>query len=121
MSLKLSLHPTSTSELRSVLRLCEVYRRFVDNFGHKAGSLHTLFQKNTPKNFTLSEEQTKPFRDLIDTILSPPAMAILPLALKGSVDTDALSYGLGCSLHKTTLEDERQTIVYWSRSLVPAE
>lgn len=43
------------------------------------------------------------------------------LALKYSVDTNALAYRLGISLHQTSLEGERRTNGYWFRTLVPAK
>lgn len=116
-----TLSPTNKSESRSFLGPCSVYGRFVGNFAHKAGSLQTLLQKSTLENFTLNEEQTQAFRDLIDNFLSPPALALPRLRLKYSVDMDTSAYGLGCSLHQTTLEGECRTIVYLSRSLISAE
>lgn len=61
-SLQHTLLPTKKLEPRPFLGLCNVYHRFAENFTHKAGSLHTLLQKNTPEHFTLSEEQTQAFR-----------------------------------------------------------
>lgn len=60
-SLKYALPPTNESELRYFLELCNVYRRFVDNFVQKAVLLHILLQKITPENFTLKGEQTQAF------------------------------------------------------------
>lgn len=120
-SLREALPPTNKSELRSFLGLCNVYRRFVENFAHKAGCLHTLLQKHSPEQFSLNNEQLGAFRNLIDVILSPPALSLPQLNLPYSVDTDASAYGLGCSLHQTSPTGARNTIGYWSRSLVPAE
>ena len=120
-SLREALPPTNKSELRSFLGLCNVYRRFVENFSTKAGPLNELLRKNTPDKFTLNDDQLKAFKELIEVILSPPALALPQNGLPYSVDTDASDYGIGCSLFQTTEDNERRTIGYWSRSLVPAE
>lgn len=54
VSFRHALVPTYKSKLRSILKVCNVYRRFVDKFAHKAGLLHTLHQKNTPEHFTFN-------------------------------------------------------------------
>ena len=120
-SLKEALPPKNKSELRSFLGLCNVYRRFVHRFSHVSGPLNELLKKNSSDSFTLNETQLESFQNLIGTILSPPALSLPRRDLPYSVDTDASAYGLGCSLFQTDEENQRHTIGYWSRSLVPAE
>lgn len=87
-SFKHNLSPANNLESRSFLRLCNVYWVFVDNVLHKTGSLHTLAQKNTTENFTVNEEKTKAFLDLIKIALFFPTLVLPSLGLKNSVNTD---------------------------------
>ena len=118
-SLKEALPPTNKSELRSFLGLCNVYRRFVHKYSTVAGPLNALPQKNQPDNFTLDEIQLEAFKDLIGTMLSPPALALSKNGLPYSIDTHASDYVIGFSLFQTDNGD-RGTIGYWSRSLTPS-
>lgn len=51
------------------------------SFAHKARSMHILLQENTPEDVTFNEKLTKAVRDLLDTILSSPGLALLQLRL----------------------------------------
>ena len=67
-SLKESLPPTSKTELRSFLGLCNVYRRFISDFTKKAYQLNQLLRKNSPDRFNLTDDQVQSFRQLIDAV-----------------------------------------------------
>ncbi len=116
-SLRQAQPPADKSSLRSFLGLCNVYRRFIKDFSTTAGPLNALLRKNSPDQFVLNEEQTASFRSLIDSILSPDTLALPKPNLQYSVDTDASSYGLGCTLFQTQEDGERRPIGFWSRSL----
>ena len=65
-SLKEAKPPTTKSELRSFLGLCNVYKRFIENFAVLAHPLNQLLRKNSPDTFELNDEQLKAFRTFID-------------------------------------------------------
>lgn len=83
--------------------------------------LLTLLEKNTSKNFTLNEERTHAFKDLVDTFFLTPALALPQLALKYSIDTDASTDGLGCSLQQTILDGDPRTFGNCSQALFSAK
>ncbi len=120
-SLKEALPPTSKTELRSFLGLCNVYRRFIKDFTKTAHPLNQLLKKNSPDKFQLDEEQVESFRQLVDAVCSPPVLALPVSGLPYSVDCDASAYQIGCALFQTHPNGERKPIGYWSRSLIPAE
>ena len=89
---------TNRTGLRSFLGLCNVYRRFIENFTKIAGPLNKLLRKGQPETFELDEEQIEAFSTLIEKILSPTILALPRKDLPFSVDTDASAYGIGCAL-----------------------
>jgi Reverse transcriptase (RNA-dependent DNA polymerase) len=52
-ALKYMMHPTSQTELRSFLGLCNVYRRFVKGFANIAAPLNILLRKGEPLSSAL--------------------------------------------------------------------
>lgn len=56
-SIREALPPTKKSELRSFVKLCIIYRQFVDLFACKIGCLHKLLQNYSPKKVSLEKEQ----------------------------------------------------------------
>lgn len=75
-SLRKVLPRTNTLELCSILGMCNVYRRFVDNLAHKAGSLHYLLQKHSPEYLSFNKLQLQTFQKLIYIIPSPPTLSL---------------------------------------------
>ena len=120
-SLRDAKPPTSKTELISFLGLCNVYRRFIENFAKHAHPLNQLLKKGSPDKFELTPEQVVSFKHFIDTICSSPVLALPKPDLPYSVDTDASAYGLGCALFQTHSDGSRKPIGFWSRSLNPAE
>ena len=115
-------HPTTQTELRSFLGLCNVYRRFVPNFAHTAAPLNSLLKKGCPYDLpALNEFQIKPFDLLKQALTEPPVLRLPRVGLPFSVDTDACNHQIGCALMQTHDDDARYPIGFWSRSLSPAE
>ena len=50
IALKRAKHPTTQTQLRAFLRLCNVYRRFVPKYSHIAAPLNVLLCKGQPVN-----------------------------------------------------------------------
>jgi hypothetical protein len=73
--------PTTQTELRSFLGLCNVYRRFFRGFSKIAAPLNLLLQKGeTPQLGPLSEQVTA-FDTLRDALLNPQIL-VLPRVAK---------------------------------------
>ena len=120
-SLRKAAPPTSKTELRSFLGLCNVYRRFIPNFTDIASPLNALLKKNSPDSFKLDAVQVQSFKSLIEAVCTPPVLALPQPDLHYSVDTDASAYQVGCALFQTHPDGERKPIGYWSRPLNQAE
>jgi len=120
-SLRQAEPPKNKTQLRSFLGLCNVYRRFIDDFTGLAHPLNKLLKKGTPDTFTLDAEQRDAFNALINRVCSPPVLALPRNGLPYSIDCDASDYGIGCALFQTHPNGERKPIGFWSRSLLPAE
>ena len=120
-SLRKAAPPTSKTELRSFLGLCNVYPRFIPNFTDIASPLNALLKKNSPDSFKLDAVQVQSFKSLIEAVCTPPVLALPQPDLHYSVDTDASAYQVGCALFQTHPDGERKPIGYWSRPLNQAE
>ena len=120
-SLRNARPPTNKTQLRSFLGLCNVYRRFIDDFTGLAHPLNQQLKKGTPESFELDATQLDSFNKLIERVCSPPVLALPKAGLPYSVDCDASDYGIGCALFQTHPDGERKPIGFWSRSLLPAE
>jgi hypothetical protein len=76
-ALKTSKFPTTQSELRSFLGLCNVYRRFVPGFANIAAPLNEFLRKGErPQLGELSLEQKDAFERLRQNLLDPPILAL---------------------------------------------
>jgi hypothetical protein len=77
-ALKDMTHPTTQTELRSLLGLCNVYRRLVKGFAKIAAPLNILLRNGeTPQLSPLSPEQVFAFDTLRASLLQPPIIALL--------------------------------------------
>ena len=54
-SLRQAKPPTNKTKVRSFLGLCNVYRRFIDNFTSRANPLNQLLKKGQPDSFDLND------------------------------------------------------------------
>jgi hypothetical protein len=76
-ALKTAKPPTTQSELRSFLGLCNVYRRFFAGFAKIAAPLNILLRKGEiPQLNSLSEEQLPATETLRSRLLDPPILAL---------------------------------------------
>lgn len=69
-------HHISKAELRSFPGLCNVHRRFPENFTKKAYEFYQLLKKNSLEDFELDEENNESFRQLNQAVCSPPVLAL---------------------------------------------
>ena len=121
-SLRSALPPTTQTELRSFLGLCNVYRRFVPGFAKIAEPLNHLLKKGEgPKLGPLTKEQLLAFEALREKLLQPPILALPRREGRYVLDTDASDGQIGCCLSQEHPDGLRHPNGYWSRSLNPAE
>ena len=114
--------PHTQTELRSFLGMCNVYRRFVPRFSAVAEPLNRLLVKGQPTKLPPPTEEMKNAFDLLKRALTNPPVLQLPDVTKRlSLETDASSYQIGCSLMQAGNDDVRYPIGFWSRTLTPAE
>lgn len=114
-SLRKARAPETQSEIRALLGMCIVYRRFIRNFGHVSKPLNALLRSGKPAKIeTWGEPEEKAFRILIDTICSPPVLTLPKVGFPYTVDTYASDYQVGCALFQTHEDGERKPIGFWS-------
>ena len=114
--------PTTQTELRSFLGLCNVYRRFVPNYAHVAAPLNKLLKKGQPIQLEpFGEAELREFEALREAVNTPPILALPKVGLPYSMDTDASDFQFGAALFQTHEEGSRKPIGFWSRSLHAAE
>jgi RNase H-like domain found in reverse transcriptase/Reverse transcriptase (RNA-dependent DNA polymerase) len=120
-TLKNTKHPTTQTELRYFLGLCNVYRRFVRGFAKIEAPLNLLLRKGeTPQLGPLSSEQVTAFDTLCDALLNPPILALPLIEGAFTLDTDASDHQLGCCLQSQP-DGSKRPVGYWSRGLTSAE
>jgi hypothetical protein len=79
-----------------------------------------LAKGESPKLGILNEEQLHAFNSLREKLLHPPVLALPKREGKFILDTDASGDQIGCCLFQEK-SDGNHPILYWSRSLSPAE
>ena len=125
MALK-DLKPKNASEVRRLVGLLSVYRRFVPHFAKEAKPLYDLLKQKSggqvskTKAVQWTEQHQLVTEKLIDIITSFPVMAYPQFDRPFLLHTDASYEGLGAVLYQEQ-EDELKVIAYASRSLSPAE
>jgi Reverse transcriptase (RNA-dependent DNA polymerase) len=89
-ALKTARPPTTQSELRSFLGLCNVYRRFISGFAKFASPLNALLLKReSPQLGVLSKEQLQSFDTLRAKLLKPPILELPRKEGLFTLNTDA--------------------------------
>ena len=67
-SLRDAKPPTTKTEVRSFLGLCNVYRRFIKDFAKKAHPLNELLKKGAPEKFELNDKQLEAFNTFVEDV-----------------------------------------------------
>jgi RNase H-like domain found in reverse transcriptase len=117
-SLRSALPPTTQTELRSFLGLCNVYRRFVPGFYKVSGPLNHLLKKGEgPKLGTLTKEQLLAFETLREKLLQPPILALPRREGRYILDTDASDGQIGCCLSQDVAAARHKCHLTFSRGL----
>lgn len=88
-AVKAFMYPNRVSKLRSFLRACDVYQRFVPNFARPASSLNKKFKERDPLQFDINREDLKAVDVLDKKLTTPPVLALSGSNGQYIIDTDA--------------------------------
>ena len=91
--------PTTKTQLKSFLSMCNVYRRFVKDFAKRAEPLNALARVEIPPDLPPpTDVAIAAFEDLLNALLCPPVLALRKANRKLVVDVDACADQVGCTL-----------------------
>jgi len=95
-SLAQALPPQNETELKSVLGMCNVYRRFIKDYAHIAKPLTKLTSKTLPHVLPpLDAAQLSAFEYLKERLTSTPILALPRREVLFILDTDACAVQVG--------------------------
>ena len=114
--------PRCKKDLRSFLRMCNVYRRFVRDNAHVERPLAAVTSCNGPDGWgTLSDEAFGAFEQLKRRLTEAPIVALPRRQGTHTVDTDASPGQVGAVLLQERPDQCIRPVGYWSRFLNGAE
>ena len=122
-AVKRATYPTTRTQMRSFLGMCNVYRRFVPNSAGGAAPLTQYTSKNGPNSLLPpSDNELRAFELLKNALTSPPILSLPGPDLPYSVDTDASRSQIGAAFFQEFGEDRlRHPIGFWSHALSETE
>jgi len=121
-ALKHSKFPTTKTQLKSFLGMCNVYRRFVQDFAKRAKPLNALTRAEIPPDLPPpTDVAIAAFEDLRNALLCPPVLALPQANRKLVVDVDACADQVGCTLLQEEPGELLHPVGYRSRGLTAAE
>jgi len=98
-ALKYAKLPTTRTQLKSFLGVCNVYRRFHKDFAQRAKPLNALKSSDIPPDLpTPTDAAVATFEDLRSALLCPPVLASPNANRKFVVVVDACAHQVGCTL-----------------------
>ena len=110
--------PSSVSELRSFLGLCNYVSRFIKSFSEKTAVLRELLKKN--QKFEWKEVHQAAFENMKNELSSTHVLSFYDPTKQVQLVTDASNYAVGGILLQSD-GSEMRPIHYVSRSLSPSE
>jgi len=121
-ALKHSKFPTTMTQLKSFLGMCNVYRRFVKDCAKRAKPLNALTRAEIPPDLPPpTVVAIAAFEDLRNALLCPPVIAFPKANRKLVVDVDACADQVGCTLLQEEPGELLHPVWCWSRGLTAAE
>jgi len=121
-ALKHASFPTTKTQLKSFLGMCNVYRHFVKDFAKGAKPLNAISCAEVPPDVPKpTDAALAAFEDLRQALLAPPILALPKAKGQVIVDVDACADQLGCTLLQEQPDGTRLPVGYWIRGLSPAE
>ncbi|GFS69639.1 retrovirus-related Pol polyprotein from transposon 297 [Nephila pilipes] len=106
--------PETVHKLRSFLKLCTYYRRFVRNFSTIARLLQELTEAKS--NFNWTEDCQKSFNSLKQALTTSPVLPYPRTDEDFILDIDASNEGIGAVLSQK-IGNEECVIIYFSKNL----
>lgn len=110
--------PKNIHDVRSFLGLCSYYRRFIQDFCHKAQPLQILLKGDS--KYCWGPEQDNAFQELKKALTSDPVLGLYDEEAATALHTDASGYGIGAVLVQAQ-DGQEKVIAYASRTLTKAE
>ena len=110
--------PTTVTDIRSFLGLCNYYRKFIRGFSTIASSLTDITKNDT--TFTWSSKQQVSFDQLKHAITSAPVLQLPNQSFPWILHTDASGYAVGGVLCQN-IGDGVKPVVFLSHKLAGAE
>jgi len=121
-SLAQALPARNQTKLKSVLGMCNVYRRYIKDYAHIAKPLTKLTSKKLPHVLPpLDAAQLAAFENLKKRLTSTPILALPRREGLLILDTDACAVGVGWTLLQQLPDKSIHPVGCYSRSLIPAE
>jgi len=121
-ALKHAKFPTTKTQLKSFLGMCNVYLRFVKDFAKRAKHLNALTRAEIPPDLPPpTDVAIAAFEDLRNALLCQPVLALPKANRKLIVDVDARADQVGCTLLPEEPGQLLHPFGYWSRGLTAAE
>ena len=116
--LKEASPPRCKKDLRSLLGMCNVYRRFFKDYAQVARPLATMTSSKRPDRWgTLSDEASGAFEELKRRLTEAPILARPRRHGAYTLDTDASAGQVGAVLLQEQPDQFTRPVGYWSRSL----
>ena len=121
-ALKHAKFPTTKIQLKSLLGMCNVYRRFVKDFAKRAKPLNALNRAEIPPDLPPpTDVAIAAFEDPRNALLCPPVLSLPKANRKLVVDVDACADQVGCTLLQEEPGELLHPVGYWSRGLTAAD
>ena len=111
--------PKEPVDLRSFLRLCGFYQRFVTNYAQVAAPLNDLLRKNLVWQWSDKEEQS--FQQLKRQMLSAPVLIVPDSTKPYFLHSDASEFAIGATLSQLDDKGQLRLVTCRSRKLLHAE
>jgi len=121
-SLAQALPPRNQTELKSVLGMCNKYRRFIKDYAHIAKPITKLTSTKLPHVLPpLDAAQMAAFEYLKGRLTLTPILALPRREGLFNLDTDACTVQVGCTLLQQRPDKSILPVGYYSRGLILAE
>jgi len=121
-ALKHAKFPTTKTQMKSFLGMCNVYRRFVKDFSKRAKPLNALTRAKIPPDLSPpTDVAIAAFEDLRNALLCPPVLALPKANWNLVFDVDACADQVGCTLLQEEPGELLYPVGYWSRGITAAE
>ena len=98
-----------------------ILQKFIPNYATVAAPLTDLTRKFIPTKVQWSEETNRVFQQLKESLCTSPVLHSPCLDQPFTLQTDALSRGIGAVLSQISDQGEKHPIAYFSRKLLPRE